>query len=357
MKYIFYITNHGFGHASRNVPIIKRLLERDSAGIIYIKSDVVRCEFLNRNFKNDSRIKYFADCSEVGLVLQEGTLEPDIVKMKVAIQRDLNNWNKYIKKEMAFLKKESPDIIISDIVGWPIIAAKRYNIKTVLIGNFSWAQMYKSFYNASIWKPYLECYKKVDKAIWYEIHDKELEQYCKNYECVSMVSREIDEHAVQQIKKEYGSRPIVFVSLGASAEINKRVNVENLPYNFLVTRGLKLIGDNVVELPQDMINTPDYISAADYVIAKGGWSTIAEIMLQRKKCALFFRGKNPEDENTIKTLTERKQCICLFDNELENINKIISNIDKLEPKTYDMYIDDTDKICDIIYSIIKEEDI
>lgn len=83
----------------------------------------------------------------------------------------------------------------------------------------------------------------------------------------------------------------MFVSLGASAEINKRVNVENLPYNFLVTRGLKLIGDNVVELPPDMINTPDYISAADYVIAKGGWSTIAEIMLQRKNAHYFLEEK------------------------------------------------------------------
>ena len=37
MLFAFYITNHGFGHASRNVPIIRELLSR----VIVIKNYVI----------------------------------------------------------------------------------------------------------------------------------------------------------------------------------------------------------------------------------------------------------------------------------------------------------------------------
>ena len=50
MKYVFYITNHGYGHASRNVPIILELLKRNSDNLVYVKSDIQRIEFLKRNF-------------------------------------------------------------------------------------------------------------------------------------------------------------------------------------------------------------------------------------------------------------------------------------------------------------------
>ena len=83
MKMVFYITNHGFGHASRNVPIIEELLQRDTQLMIDIKSDKERCEFINRNLqKYSDRIKYYTDCLETGLVLQDGIMLPDIKKMR-----------------------------------------------------------------------------------------------------------------------------------------------------------------------------------------------------------------------------------------------------------------------------------
>ncbi|MCM1081975.1 MAG: hypothetical protein NC428_00715 [Clostridium sp.] len=355
MKYAFYITNHGFGHASRNVPIIQKLLAQDSEGLVYIKSDRDRCEFLKRNLgEKEDRIQYFEDCTETGLILKTGKMEPDIENMRYVIEKDFLLWDMYIQREKDFMKRNKPDIIIADVICWAIKAAHDCGIKTLLIGNFSWAQMYKSFYDSSIWEPYIRYYKLADKAIWYEIHAKELEDYCSDYECVSMVSRAVNEAEVKKIRSLY-KKPIVFVSLGASAELEEKIDVEELPYDFVITRGVDLKGSNVHVLPLKMINTPDYIAAADYVIAKGGWSTVAEILLQGKKCALLFRGNNSEDDNTRLTLEARNQCVSLYGNELSNIKEIIKKIGMLNPKSYDIYSDDTQKICDIIIGMIKNK--
>ena len=350
MKYVFYITNHGYGHASRNVPIIEELLNRDKSAEIYIKTDDLRVEFLKRNFKKNSNIRYYSDCKEVGLVLKEGTLTPDVEIMKIAIKNDVLKWPQYIEREEHFLRKIHADLVVSDVVCWAIVAAKKCGIKTLLIGNFTWAQMYKSYYDIQIWKTYLDCYQLADKAVWYEIHDLELEGYCRDYECVSMVSRPVDNCNVKKIKMQYGDN-IIFVSLGASAEIKETIDVSKMPFTFLITRGIDLYGDNVVKLPQDIINTPDYIAASKYVIAKGGWSTVAEIMLQNKKCALLFRGNNSEDNRTREFLKERNQCVALMEEELKDIASVINRIEMMEPLSYEIYRNDTIKICNIIQSM------
>lgn len=353
MKYTFYITNHGFGHAARNVPIIKKILETDTESRVFIKTDDIRCNFLRRNLIGFSRqIYYYEDCRETGLLLKDGTMQPDIVKMKYLIKEDFKHWDAYIDREARFLREHRIDIVITDIIPWALQAANICNIPSILIGNFNWAEMYKSYYEKEIWGPYSDCYHLADKAIWYEIHAKELHGYCKNYECVSLISRAVNKEEVKKIKARY-TKGIIFVSLGASAEIKKQIYVGGLPWEFLTTRGVKLVGENVHMLPDHMINTPDYIAASDYIIAKGGWSTIAEILLQKKRCALLFRGENSEDHNTKIILESRRQCVGLEAGELQDMETVIKKMDELIPESFDVYKDDTEKICSIIITMAQ----
>lgn len=357
MKYAFYITNHGFGHASRNVPIIKKLLDINVDNKVYIKTDKARCEFLKLNLRTyKDRISYHGDCKENGLILSQKNMKPDIPVMKRIIEEDFIYWDTYIAREVKFLRNNRIDIVISDVIPWAMKAAKICSIPSLLIGNFTWSQMYKSFFDEEIWKPYEENYKLADKAVWYEIHADELHELCDNYECVSMVSRDIDRMEVEKIKSEF-SKEIIFVSLGASAEMVMPVCVEGLEYEFLVTRGVRLVGSNVHVLPEDMINTPDYIAASDYVIAKGGWSTVAEILLQRKKCALLFRGENSEDDNTRKVLERRGQCVGLNGDELSDMGAVIDRIKKLEPDSYEIYKEESDRISKIITGMVNDKNL
>lgn len=354
MNIAFYITNHGFGHASRNVPIIKKLINSYKVEKIYVKSDASRCDFIKRNLPEYGwNIEYHMDCHEVGLILKEGCMDLDKHATVNAVQKDLVHWKKYINREKIFLEKNRVDIVISDIIPWAIAAAKEKEIPSILIGNFSWAQSYQSMgMKENLWKPYEEYYKMADCALWYELHDLNLEKYCKKTKLVSMVSRERSQSEIALIKSKY-QRPIVFISMGASAEINEVIDVSDLPYEFLYTRGIAFAGQNAHALPEDMINTTDYIGAADYIITKGGWSTVAEIMLQNKPAAMLFRGNLTEDNITKSMLISRGHCIEISAIDLYDIQLIINRIDKLKQASYRIYTNDVDKICNEIIGVVR----
>jgi len=352
LKIVFYITNHGYGHASRNVAIISRLLELQPETEILIKTDEERCAFIRRNFPRENRIRYFNDCSEVGLILKEGTLEPDVARVEHAVNEDMRLWPNYIRRECAFLKKESPELVIADIICWAIYCARQSGIKSILVGNFTWASLYRSFFPQAFYQRYLDYYRMADCFIWYEIHDKELEGYGKNTLLASLVSRKTNAEVIARIKREH-ENPIVFISLGASASVAEAIDVSDLPYDFIITRGIHLTGDNVTVLPSDVINTPDYIGASDYVIAKGGWSTVSEILLQHKRCCLLRRGINTEDEATRLYLENRQHCICIDEKDLQDIGRLIDCMKALSPAPYE-YRDSTEEICrTILNSYLK----
>lgn len=345
MNILFYITNHGYGHASRNVPIMEELIKRGNK--IYVKSDDIRIDFLKRNLSDYNNIQYYDDICEVGLILEAGRMKPDVETMRLAIEDDKKKWPEIIERESLFIKNNRIQLVVSDTVAVGIRAAKRAGVKSIIVGNFDWALIYSAYYKKEIWNHYLESYKMAEMAIWYELHNKKID--CHNENCVeaSLLSRSIDYSEAERIKESY-DRPIVFVSLGGSAALEKKIDVSNLEYEFIVTQGLNLCGDNVHVLPSDMINTMDYIAASKYVISKGGWSTVAEILLQHKLAVLIMRSNNPEDERTKELLTKRKHCIAIDGEDELDFGRLLSDLSKLEPTSYDVYRDDCIKVCDII---------
>ncbi len=353
MKIIFYITNHGFGHASRNVPIIETLLLTKRFDLVFVKSDQARCDFLKKNLlKHEKHICYFADCLEAGLILHIGSMQYDSEATEEAARNNLASWPNLIEQEKQFILEHDVDIVVSDTVAWPLESARRAGIPSVLIGNFSWARTYQSIgISDDIWKRYEEYYMNASKAIWYDIHEKCLEEYCENTVLVSMVSRKRNSEEIARIKSRH-KQPIVFISLGASAEISNAIDVSGLPYDILFTRGISFIGENAFELPHDMINTPDYIAAADYIVVKGGWSTVAEVMLQNKPAAMLFRGDFSEDNETKKTLIPRDHCIEVTASDITNLRSITERLDSLHPASFGQYTDDVVRICEEIVRTI-----
>lgn len=168
MNILFYITNHGFGHASRNVPIIEKLLKDKSVDIVFVKSDIERCDFLQRNLsKYDNHIKYYTDCYEVGLILQTGSMHFDCKATEEAARKNMKLWSDLVERERLFILEHNVDIVVSDTVSWPLESARKAGVPSVLIGNFSWARTYQSIGVAEdIWRRYEEYYKKASKAIW-----------------------------------------------------------------------------------------------------------------------------------------------------------------------------------------------
>lgn len=117
----------------------------------------------------------------------------------------------------------------------------------------------------------------VDKFFLYELYNEALTTYFKGYNYVGLVCREFDKDNVAKVRENF-NKTLVFISVGRSVSLEKEINVEGLPYNFIVTEGLKLKGKNVTYIPIETENTHDYIKASDYGITKAGCGTVAECL-------------------------------------------------------------------------------
>lgn len=303
---------------------------------------------MHRNLKKyEGSIVYDTSYYDVGLILKATTYEVDITMLSNNIKQYLNNWNTYIEHECKFLLQENISVVISDIVPWVLIAAKKSNIPSILLCNFTWYEMYKDYLSADLYMPYYDAYNCADKVFLYAFGNPSILGYYKNIEQVSLVSRCTDQHNIETILDKY-ERPFLFVSVGKSIVMNSIYNVSAFKGTVFATAGVTLEGENVIQLPPDTINTQDYICASDYVISKTGWSSLAEIFLNKKRAAIIARGNNSEDNYVMQKIKESKCGIsCSFD-DLHNINHIIEQLDMINTESMNCFWDDSTRIVSYI---------
>jgi UDP:flavonoid glycosyltransferase YjiC (YdhE family) len=143
--------------------------------------------------------------------------------------------------------------------------------------------------------------------------------YSNNLFKAGLSCREFNYDKVENIKAQF-KMPLIFVSLGRSVDINYEVDVEELPYDFIYTDGIKLRGSNIHKLPIDTSNTHDYIKASEIVITKTGWSTVSESICARKPLLVLNRTEIREDVNTINNLLSFGIAKTIEFNQLSNAN-------------------------------------
>lgn len=351
----FYISDHGFGHASRNIPIIRYILEAKNDIRVYIITGTKQGEFIKESLtdtKNYNNVSFKSiDRLDLGLVLKNNSLDIDKEKLNEEVIKYINSWDERVNLEKNFLIDKNINLVISDIVPWVFKASKELDIKSVLISNFTWVDIYKEYLDKSICNEFRSYYKLADKVFLYDLYMDSMKDYIDNYEEVGLVCREFNLDKANSIRSKF-DKPIVFVSVGRSVNLNSEINVSNLNYNFIVTEGINLIGDNVLYLPKETNNTQDYIKASDYVITKAGWGTIAECLIGKKKIAVLSRDSVAEDRWTIERLIKNKLAIKV-DFDRININEIIKNLENFNPNYKDINIKNDyknigDKLIDLL---------
>ena len=202
-------------------------------------------------------------------------------------------------------------------------------IKSILISNFTWVEIYKDYLPEELWDAYLECYEAATRVFIYDLHHPDMETYNPNFELLSLVCRSYDYEEIERIKAEH-EKPIVMISTSVLVNLDREIEVGHLPYDFIVTPGVKIKGDNVTYLPTGVKNTQNYVAASSYVISKAGWSTVSEILLSNTKAALLSRLNVAEDRNTIGILKERNQCIEIREEDLGDVEGIIERLKEFQ---------------------------
>lgn len=334
MRIAFFISNHGFGHMMRNLPVMKELVDRGH------EITLITGEKQNAVVKDD-RIKRIIADTDAGLIVKPGTILLDEAKTAKRVKSHVNKWRELIDSA------PDSDIYVVDIVPWALLAAKEKGIPSFLMASFTWVEQYEAFLPSDLLDQYKAAFKAADIILYYDLVNAPTRELLGDGIDVGFIARQINDDKVNEIRSSHNN-PIVYLSLGGSNDgLDEEIDVESLPYDFITTSALNLVGSNVKVLGVEVDNTQDYVAAADYCIAKAGWTTVSEMMISGVRFAVLNRPDVPEDTMIIEEVVKRKAGFGINTSELQNIDLVIERL-KGYPRKTQKYSNNYSLAADII---------
>ena len=341
----FYLSDHGFGHIARNLPIIAEAVRR-TEGLVYLVCGAKHLDFAKANLEELltpdqlARVCYRTEHTDIGLILQPGTLLVDVPALTKACEDYLSRLPECAAKEAGWLKVHNIAAALCDMPLWSISACEQAGVPLLYLGNFTWTELYREFLPAPIWRAYAAEYAKIRYGMLYALHDPEMLEFLPRAELIetSLAARPFHPEQIAAIRGRHAC-PIVFVALGMSARFAQPVSVEGVKAHFYTTEGVPLIGSNVTVVPYTTLNTQDYVAAADCVITKAGWGTVAECLLSRKPMALFARDSVLEDRTTIRLLEEQGLAVKITYEQLADMSALLERLEQIHYPAQTGYYD------------------
>jgi len=277
----WFVSPHGFGHAARSCAVMERLHELAPDVEFDIFTTVPRWFF-------DSSLTvpftYHEHRSDIGLV-QRSALEEDLEATAALLdQTDLLS-PATIYELAVRIAEIGCRAVVADIAPQGLAAARRAGLPAVLLENFTWDWIYRSFDSVPAgltrWAGIFQSeFDRCDLRI-------QAEPWCLRVDDavrVAPISRRprLDRRTVRRALGIEGDQPMILVSMGG------------IPWRF---EGLERVADtggitivvpgageveerrgSLIQLPHhSRFHHPDLLHAADGVVAKLGYSTLAEV--------------------------------------------------------------------------------
>jgi len=280
MKIVYYVTDHGLGHASRAIALIKEFKKKNI--VVVVRSN----DPLGILKKSLSDVQIISGSTDFKPVMQKNNpMRFSDIQTKKKLLDWIANLPDIITHESRLLKKILPDLIISDTAFMPLLTAKKNQIPSILISNFIWnealnlPQHLKLFLHSS--------YENSDLVLKLPFGTK---MNLKNKRDVGLVSRlpTISKH---QIRKNFGLKKhekLVLISLSGMLK-----NPIKFPKNVHVLdiSDYSIIKNSEIDI---FVNGQNLVNAADLVICKCGYGFVSECLTSGTKFYYVLDKKHKE---------------------------------------------------------------
>jgi uncharacterized protein (TIGR00661 family) len=304
----YYISDYGYGHASRSIAVIRELLTESEVKVIVCHSYAL--SFLKESLLS-KRVCFRELKTDIGYFLQKDSIHPDKVRLLQEYKAFIADWDHYIQREREFLLANNVDLVVSDISPLPFKAAASLDIPSVGISNFTWYMAYQGLMEENDLKIYKESYQFMD--YFFSLAGSK-EHWLEPFNHYGFFSRKVDLQEVKRIRQfvnPKGDLKVVFLGLGMKIDVGllNELPVWNSPgCVFVVSSNVKVNLPNVYRIPDDYLETQNYIAASDLVISKAGWGMIGEAISANVPLLILDRPSMKEDQNTISYLKQHQLC-------------------------------------------------
>ena len=294
-----FVTSHGFGHASRACAVAKALVDMRPEVRFEIFSAIPQWYFSGT--LDDFRFHQL-NC-DIGLV-QHDALSTDIPGTLRALADEIPFKTPQMKALANKLIDTHCELVICDIAPMGIAVARAAGLPSVLIENFTWDWIYRLLadrYPAFL--TYADALEHVFANAQVHIQAVPVCNPANGAIHVNPIARSPRQNK-DSARKALGlqkQRSMVFLTMGGVPQkypFVSRLHQEFGAIDFVIAGiGAKKqwMAPNILLLPANSDHYhPDLINAADAVIGKAGYSTIAEIYHSQVRFGYFVREDYPE---------------------------------------------------------------
>jgi hypothetical protein len=137
---VFYISGHGFGHASREVEIINALQMTDGAPLRIVIRSAVAPDLLSRTVRGPYELR--PGPSDTGIVQSSSVAHDDEASVREALAF-YSTFDDRISAEATALRHDEVALVVGDIPPLAFEVAERLHVPGIAIGNFSWSWIYE----------------------------------------------------------------------------------------------------------------------------------------------------------------------------------------------------------------------
>ena len=301
----FYISGHGFGHASRQIEIINALGTAAPDLEIVVRSSVPEWLF-DRTLRCTVRVEP-GEC-DTG-VAQVDSLHLDARETIARASSFYEDLAPRAAHEAALIRRHDGRLLISDAPPLACAAAAEAGIPSIVVSNFTWDWIYEGYEEALRGYPALvpqiqQAYRMATAAWRLPMHGG-FETFAPDAVAdVPFVARHAG-HARADVRRAFdlpGDRPVVLFSFGGLGlheldlgrlDCLDRYDVVLTPHEASTLRTTSRPGVHVIAEPRlygSGFRYEDLVAAADVVLTKPGYGIIAECLANDAAILYTSRG-------------------------------------------------------------------
>ncbi len=307
MLVVFYVSGHGFGHASRDIEVANRLVAREPEARVIVRTAAPRWLF---DLAAADRVEFQSCETDTGVVQIDSLRldEDETARRAAAFYAD---FDRRVAGEASFLESRRPSIVVGDIPPLAFAAAARAGVPALAIGNFTWDWIYEAYATFEPIAPHViptirDAYRAACGALRLPLHGGFTTMGGPVVDIPFIARRsERDPHETRRALGLPEGRPIVLASFGAYGV--------RLPYAAVACEGdLTVVttdrsaggdppenGGAIVRIDERALydhgfRYEDLVAAVDVVVTKPGYGIVSECLANDTALIYTSRGRFAE---------------------------------------------------------------
>jgi hypothetical protein len=301
MLLVFYISGHGFGHASRQIELIRVIAAQRPDVRVIVRTSVPRWLFAP---VAGAAVDVQPVETDTGVV-QHDSLTLDEAQTVREAARFFADFDRRVALEAELMRGLGAALVVGDIPPLACAAAERAGVPCLAIGNFTWDWIYAAYAAFDRIAPNVipairTAYATTTRALRLPLHG--------GFEPMAAVTRDIPFIARRSTRNPAetrarlgltGERPIVLTSFG---RYGADLPIDRLRHE----RQLDIL--EVPREPPDGLLYQDLVAAADVVVSKPGYGIVSECAANDTALLYTSRGRFIEYDVFVEDMPRLLRC-------------------------------------------------